>query len=516
MGPLPLKQRTIDILTLLVVVAACAWILSFPLRSHQILLDFAQDDFYYYLKPAQNLAAGRGVTFDGTTRTNGFHPLYFLLLTAASFFIHSLRAIFRLLWAVDLLSATAIFVLLRSIYARLTTDPFLPNALALCVLLPCLRTLFMQMEVTLALPLAFAFLATAFVPPQRYSPSRCAALGFLAALTMLARLDAGILVLMFLIGLVLVSEYRSVFTRRNMASFAITSLPLPLLYFFINQHFFHQLLPVSGSAKQLRHGWFPSHEVVSSFHGTSLLLITLAAASVTVGWSIRRHLRPQEKLFCITALSTPFFFFTVEMFLSDWKLWGWYLYALRFAASASFLLFGIIISSDVIPAHWELVRQAAHRRWLPPALYAASLFLLVTSHYKMDVFMVEIQQAALRLNSFQETHPGKYAMGDRAGMFGYLSASPVLQAEGLMMDRTYLNHIRAQEDLRSVLASYGVNYYVAFTETKKESKGSCFHATEPVIAGPDALRMRSEFCDPPVFQFKGFDGTYRVFRLASR
>lgn len=516
MGSLPLNRRSVDLVTLLVVVAACAWILSFPLRSHQILLQFAQDDFYYYLKPAKNFVNGRGVTFDGTTRTNGFHPLYFLLLTAASFFVHSLRGIFRLLWLLDLLSATTIFVLLRSVYARLTTKPLLPNALALFVLLPCLRTLFMQMEVTLALPLAFAFLATAFVPPEQYSPGRCAALGFLAGLTMLARLDAGILVLMFLIGLVLVSEYRSVFTPRNMASFAITSLPLPLIYFVINYHFFHQFLPVSGSVKQLRHGWFPSHEVLGSFHGTSLLLAALGAASVVVAWSMRGRLRPQEKLFCIAALSTPFLFFSVEMFLSDWKLWGWYLYPLRFAASAAFLLFGIIVSSDVIPARWAPIRETANSMWLPPALYAVSLSLLVTSHYKVDFYMAEIQQAALRLNRFQETHPGKYAMGDRAGMFGYLSASPVLQAEGLMMDRTYLNHIRAQEDLRSVLAGYGVNYYVAFTETEKEGKGSCFHATEPVIAGADALRMRSEFCDPPVFQFKGFDGTYRVFSLASR
>ncbi len=490
--------------------------LSLPLRSHQILLSFAQDDFYYYLKPAQNFAAGRGATFDGTTLTNGFHPLYFLLLTGASFFLHSLDSIFRLLWAVDLLSAAAIFVLLRSVYSRVTANPFLYNALALCVLLPCLRTIFMQMEVTLALPLAFAFLATAFYPPERYAPSRCAALGLLAALTMLARLDAAILVLLFLVGLLMIPEYRSVFTGRNMAGFAITSLPLPLFYFFVNYHFFHQFLPISGSAKQLRHGRMPSYEVLSSFHGTSLVLISLAAVSVVVCWSIRRYLRAQEKLFCIAALWTPFLFFTMEMFLSDWKLWGWYLYTLRFAVAASFLLFGVIVSSDVIPHRWTFARQVAHSEWLAPVLYTASLFLLVISRYKVDLFMVEIQQAAMRLEGFEATHPGRYAMGDRAGMFGYLSASPVLQAEGLVMDRRYLNHIRAQDDLRSVLVGYGVTYYVAFTEAKKEGKGPCFRATEPVIAGPDALRMRSDLCEAPVFQFNGFDGTYRVFRLSSR
>src|SRR5207248_3016992 len=34
------------------------------------------DDAFYYLKIAQNAAAGHGLSFDGTAPTNGFHPLY--------------------------------------------------------------------------------------------------------------------------------------------------------------------------------------------------------------------------------------------------------------------------------------------------------------------------------------------------------------------------------------------------------------------------------------------------------
>ena len=38
------------------------------------------DDFYYYLVLAKNSAAGLGPTFDGFAITNGFHPLYLLML----------------------------------------------------------------------------------------------------------------------------------------------------------------------------------------------------------------------------------------------------------------------------------------------------------------------------------------------------------------------------------------------------------------------------------------------------
>ena len=82
------------------------------------------------------------------------------------------------------------------------------------------------------------------------------------------------------------------------------------------------------------------------------------------------------------------------------------------------------------------------------------------------------------------------------------------------MDRVYLQHIRAQEDLRSVLSRYGVNYYVAFVFDKNEGwqlNRSCLHAMEPSIAGPDALRMRSDFCGMPLFQFSGTDGEYLIY-----
>jgi hypothetical protein len=40
------------------------------------------DDFYYYLTIARHLSLGHGATFDGLGPTNGFHPVYTLLLAA--------------------------------------------------------------------------------------------------------------------------------------------------------------------------------------------------------------------------------------------------------------------------------------------------------------------------------------------------------------------------------------------------------------------------------------------------
>jgi 4-amino-4-deoxy-L-arabinose transferase-like glycosyltransferase len=46
-----------------------------------LVRDVTSDDAFYFFQIARNLATGRNVTFDGETLTNGFHPLWLLLVT---------------------------------------------------------------------------------------------------------------------------------------------------------------------------------------------------------------------------------------------------------------------------------------------------------------------------------------------------------------------------------------------------------------------------------------------------
>ncbi len=69
--------------------AALWWVLgaSFLLRLllalsnlHTLLVLNVPDDAFYYFKIAENIASGRGSTFDGLHATNGYHPLWMGLL----------------------------------------------------------------------------------------------------------------------------------------------------------------------------------------------------------------------------------------------------------------------------------------------------------------------------------------------------------------------------------------------------------------------------------------------------
>ena len=238
--------------------------------------------------------------------------------------------------------------------------------------------------------------------------------------------------------------------------------------------------------------------------------------AAVLAWALRRRLKPRERVFLFAVLATPFVFYILEMIVSDWPIWNWYFYDLRFAAAGALLLAGVFVSRGVLgPGYPHLGLVVESEKSALVALAAASA-VLCTAHYKVDHWMVEIQHAAVILDDFERSHPGKYAMGDRAGMFAITTSSPVVQTEGLVMDRAYLEHIRAQDDLRSVLSSYGVNYYVAFVFEKNykwQFNKDCFHALEPSIAGPDSLRMRSDFCEAPLFEFPGFDGKYLIYRI---
>lgn len=76
------KQRLALYLVILSgAIAASAWALFADLHTQVVHLP---DDVFYYFKIAENVANGRGSTFDGINPTNGFQPLW-LVLSAAVF-----------------------------------------------------------------------------------------------------------------------------------------------------------------------------------------------------------------------------------------------------------------------------------------------------------------------------------------------------------------------------------------------------------------------------------------------
>lgn len=463
--------------------------LSRPFFSGLPWMEYVQDDFYYYLKVAQNVVAGRGSTFNGIVPTNGYHPLWELLVVALSLISSRPQAILGFQAVMIFLATVATFALSLSLFKAQQVRILTGFALSLWVAMYSLRTFIQGMEVTLTVPLVLGLILLALNTDYWLAGFRQAFLfGVLASCTVLSRLDSLILVGLIGCGLMLQPELRKRLGGAQVAGLAFGLLPV-VLYLLSNRVFFHTWLPVSGMAKQLKEGLWPSLNPWRIMNLTSpaylLVFSPIPAAILVFPWAAKYLSRTQRTVFGAVLLF-PFLYFSVLSLRSDWPSWGWYLYSLRTGVCVGFLIF----------CRWPPTRNFLQRSLVTYSLLA--IFLLSWAVWKWPVQTPELYAASADLGDFSRTHPGIYAMGDRSGSAGYLISQPLIQTEGLMMDRHYLDELRSGSSLRKVLGDYHVRYYVGSSKAPVEG---CFNAVEPSQAGPASPHLTSSFCEHPVATF---------------
>ena len=74
-----LKRLKIPFEIILILVVMVVTVSMAVRPPNSVMNWFVADDVFYYFKTAQNIAAGKGVTFDGISQSNGFHPLWMLI-----------------------------------------------------------------------------------------------------------------------------------------------------------------------------------------------------------------------------------------------------------------------------------------------------------------------------------------------------------------------------------------------------------------------------------------------------
>lgn len=500
-----------------------------PLFSRIPAMLFFEDDFFYYLKVAQNLAHGAGSTFNGIVPTNGYHPLWFLLLTVLSSVTSRPRAILAFVAATLFVSIIAIYLLTRRLLTLSGVDLLLSSALAVYATAYSMHVLFGGMEVTLTVPLLLLVVFLARSPallapspsllPDNPSPSvpswrPFGLLGLATSAMILSRLDTLLLAALIFLSVIAHRDLRRRLTPTSIAGLAIGLLPVPL-YFASNLLLFHTLLPISGDAKQLKTNLLPSSpawisaydrplsqlaNLVPILLAIALLLISRKRIPERLSAYLSPRLSQMDRAIFLPVLAFPFLYIALLSCRSDWQLWGWYLYPYRSAFCIS------LVVLCALPA----VRALLTRPVVTTLLALFVLTRLPGLHWP-TAGREAIYEAAVDLQQFALTHPGIYAMGDRSGMVAYLIPGPVIQTEGLMMDRTFLDAIRQRQPLLSVLARYHVRYYIGTTQQPLPS--GCFEAVEPIQAGPASPHMRATLCQPPVATYTHRGYTTLVYDL---
>ena len=517
---------TLGVLSVAFALASAATPFIVHARDPDLVLTLLTDDFYYYAQIAQNTLAGEFLSFDGRTSTNGFHPLWLATLLALGAIVGTgfamLAGVYVIAAAMSLWAAVETYRLLRA-------SGLAPVASGLGAILLQIAYLLIArggMEVILAIPLAIYALRRSAIWIDQPSFTRACHASLAASLAILARLD---LALMFAIlaaataiGAWRDGRLRTAISRVSTWAAGVLGLVPIALWAAAGVALTGAPMPVSSAAKQLVSfpalSWDFLPAAMFFARGgdffdflAGVLLWAWLPAMLFGRWPTRC---PPGVLIAGRAalLFVPAFYFVVGL-LSAWHLWPWYFYPLVLAIPFMLALLS------------EAAGQLAARLRLPVVALGAAAFGVLISATVSGILGTwrsgnpygQVRLAlAQDFAKFASMRPGGYAIGDLAGMAAYLTASPVVQLEGLVGDRALLERIKRGDDLGSVLRDLDVDYYVVFGLLERE--GACYDVSEPkrAQAGRASPRMTARFCAPPahVGRVNGRDVVF-IFKVAS-
>lgn len=443
--------------TLLLVHALAAPIVALAFRS--------TDDSYYYFNVARNIVLGHGATFDGINQTNGFHPLWMLVILPIFGALPEdpLRALRGVYCLIAVLAGITGWLAWR-VSARTAGGAAGLLVLPLLAIPVFLNPLLNGLETGLLILMLFALMLAA----ERYELLALAApaphnllLGALLAGVFLARVDS-VFIVAAVFGAILVRGLSSPATRAAAGAKLIVlggafgALVLP--YFTWNLMSFGHLIPISGDLKSS----FPRAQLqLQDFHdigalaGVASLLFSTISLPLLMRWS-RSPRAQQPPRIAIPQILVPIWVGCVFHFLHTvlFMRWGthWWHYS-AYGPLAVVLLVAVF---------------AALQKRVPGRPVLAILFAgLVVAAALGTVFDMRLRGEGHRAwytsARWARDHlPEDAVIGMReCGLFGYFCGRPTVNLDGVINGYDYQEALRDHR-LRAYLAACHITHIADF------------------------------------------------------
>jgi hypothetical protein len=525
------------------VTAICLLLVPLLLRSYTVAItpiehlsdvtEYIFDDGYYYLTLAANLVQSGRSSFDGISATNGYQPLWLMLLTIVagltSANLYGLFAAACVLIYTLAIGAPTIAVLWRPGPARNLMFCF-GAGLALTLLQQ--DYVFLRgLEPILFAPL-FMVLVLLLEGASARDPRTLRQISILLSISFLIRLDS----LALYGALMAVSATEAAWQSRENPTLAVQSaakvalrissfvIPTVIAYGVINQWLFDSPVPVSGLAKQVGGPLFANWGAVITFWHSGAPIKLFLLIVVPMEWIVRRvGLRPapwfyRSLLVCCLAISIQVFYYAA---FSSWSVWPWYAYLVsavlalvvariiylasllytavpspglytRFAAVAALALLGTWGAKQCFALSWTSLTPGMkailqHRTPAPDDPDEDRL----TTYNRVSLEMLR--------KFFPADRKTLIAMGDRSGGLAYWGHHQlsVVQTEGLLLDRGYIRAL-AQNTGSAYLERFPIEYLVTDREvipTTKTDDGQTLYVV------PDPVQGRVNYGPVPTFCF---------------
>jgi hypothetical protein len=495
-----------------------AWFVFGPsLRLEQAFTD----DAYYYALIAHHLAHGQGSTFGDLVSTNGYQPLWELMLVPLNALADGdafLRLAYTLMAALFALSVAAMWAIayrLRSMAAGIYGATY-----AVVVGMLAGNQFFQGMEIGVVIPAILAFVWVALTN----SPSAGAglSLGALALAIALGRLDAVAIPVVFA-ALTLRRDNRAM---RKTVIFASAILVAGLgVYALFNFAVFGTPVPVSGVAKSVGGG-----RLGLSLLGDYLVYGKLGPIPLCLGMQallssgVALLLLRRQRMFSthsdrviqdliVTLLIGQAVQIAYYAATSSFPFWGWYYYY----PPIQLFLTGLVIAQAVLRnRRGRMLRAPAFVTFAVCSGCLVAVGAFVTDPPETTTWSAAAIPAAAWIHENSASND-VIAIGDRAGYFTWLNRRPTVQLEGLVQDTAFLSFLKG-ERIGDYMKQVHVRYYVRSEEigigSLVATSAQCTMAVEPVQGyGP---KSGIQVCpEDLVYRDTGKDYVWSVWRYAS-
>jgi hypothetical protein len=432
-------------------------VLAAVLPIDRVATTFYNDDGFFYLVMARNQALGHFSTFDGTELTNGYHPLWLVLITPLFLLPIGKDLACRLVVILSvLLFAGAGTLIARSVRTTEGGDRRAAIGVSLLYLLVAISGWY-----GLESPLAAFFIAVLVVVSRDAAPSLDGSgpggplltTGVVGAAAILARLDSGLFVTPILLSLAV--------STRSVRRAALLLGPAALTvggFLVASRVVFGHAMPISGALKSgFPHFRLPAMALTDPRWGRVALTAVLLGVPMAVLLLRRRttdrdtgvHL-PVERAWTY-GLAGGFGHLFYDLAFqrdADWGLMPWH-----FAAS---LALGVAVATFVVPiprARWTMALVAGAMLVAPLAA-----FTRLGPFRTVEKRMMGLMNCARWLEQ-HPSPPGTSVGVTDPGLVAYFSGHATVSLDGLINNYRF-QRVLANGELAQYLDEKHVDYVV--------------------------------------------------------
>jgi hypothetical protein len=450
--------------------------------TDKIATTYTPDDAYFYLVVARNAARGILSSFSGIDPTNGYHPLWMWFLVPVFWLVRDADSALRAVCLVQMALYAAGAVLIMQL---LPSERSAERALvgALFAFLTALASWY-GLEAGLATLLFLVALRLAMAEVAgRSSLGRSLALGIVSGLTVLARLDAALLVGPALLYVAWAQHRAGIAIERTLAPALVGALCVAP-YLASNWLAYGHLMPISGAIKSSFPELNPVNYPLISRRWARLAVPLVVALSAQIVAHRNVTGLPAERrrvvnLGTAVVLGLSLFYCYELLFQRDaaWALFSWH-FSVATAAACALLANALTLVSRPM-----LVRAAY------AGVAAATLGMLVirfAPHRRGDGGMIDVLDAA-RWVARHSTRRTVIGTTD-SGIIAYFGGQPTINLDGLINNFEYQKVLEAGT-LRAYLDDRHVERVIVTGRGFYNWTGGCF-------CGPMELhnRARSMLC----------------------